>query len=562
MDSFINDESESENENEENYEFSNVSLDIVEVNKRIEEEAIERINNCDDYSNLSYASSEDEESIFEFENSQHQIEKFKRNLFPKPTDEIQNNFVNVILLKIREIFEGKTDNCLQEDLLKNEKINEIFIKLSNAEIKFSLNLQEFNNICYKANEILIKFDFFLRVFEQKNSYRQLLIKKPEKQNQIKQLASCLVQKYNGFQVIKTLFNKRQRRSLSPVDIIYQPTQNAQILPLCFFSTNIANAFTALYSEGIKTRRAFTIYECYYCNRFFRHESKKERHLKVCSGKPGIVYNFCSQTLTSFEDNYKSKGDVPFTFYFDFETTSPTDSEWLNPEQKKMFVMSYVIIVAFHPHFNFDRIIVQRSFCHPKEEMASVNYLSREQFEFRYPELIKQLYDQAIRVLKKISDNELAIMFNIELAFLKKTLLKWVNKKVAPPFKRLDDKIIREYEKEFCWSQERKCAICKMSLRPIFSSASTPNNEMYYGDFIIRYEYAFLKNIFSEEQLQNSNDLKSLHSYYKTFEEFIDLSIQIYRILNNSNLKISDLSINARDFIENNFSDCDIESIKE
>ena len=40
------------------------------------------------------------------------------------------------------------------------------------------------------------------------------------------------------------------------------------------------------------------------------------------------------------------------------------------------------------------------------------------------------------------------------------------------------------------------------------------------------------------------------------------NIKIYRILNNSNLKISDLSINARDFIENNFSDCDIELIKE
>ena len=107
MDSFINDESESENENEENYEFSNVSLDIAEVNKRIEEEAIERINNCDDYSNLSYASSEDEESIFEFENSQHQIEKFKRNLFPKPADEIQNNFVNVILLKYAKFLKEK-----------------------------------------------------------------------------------------------------------------------------------------------------------------------------------------------------------------------------------------------------------------------------------------------------------------------------------------------------------------------------------------------------------------------------------------------------------------------
>ena len=53
----------------------------------------------------------------------------------------------------------------------------------------------------------------------------------------------------------------------------------------------------------------------------------------------------------------------------------------------MFVMSYVIVVAFHPHFNFDRIVVQRSMCHPKDEMTSVNYLSREQFEFK-PYMIK------------------------------------------------------------------------------------------------------------------------------------------------------------------------------
>ena len=190
---------------------------------------------------------------------------------------------------------------------------------------------------------------------------------------------------------------------------------------------------------MKMRRAFTIYECYYCNKFFRQKNKKENHVKVCSGKPGVVYNFCSQTITSFEDNYKAKGDVPFAIYFDFETTSPTDSEWLNPEEKKMFVMSYVIVVAFHPHFNFDRITVQRSMCHPKDEMLSVNYLSREQFEFKPPELAKQLYDQGLHVLKKTSENALAVMFGIELAFVKKTLLAWFNKKVAAPFKRLDEK---------------------------------------------------------------------------------------------------------------------------
>ena len=152
-------------------------------------------------------------------------------------------------------------------------------------------------------------------------------------------------------------------------------------------------------------------------------------------------------------------------------------------------------------------------------MTSVNYLSREQFEFKPPELIKQLYDQALHVLKRTSENGLAIMFGIELAFVKKTLLNWFNKKVAAPFKRLDEKIIIEYEKknQFCWSQERKCTICKMPLRPVFSSPDTPNAEMYYGDFIIRYEYKFLKNIFSQEQLETSPELKSLEHITRRFK---------------------------------------------
>ena len=39
-----------------------------------------------------------------------------------------------------------------------------------------------------------------------------------------------------------------------------------------------------------------------------------------------------------------------TLYFDFETTAATDN-CFDPEQKKMFVMSSALIVAFHPHLN-------------------------------------------------------------------------------------------------------------------------------------------------------------------------------------------------------------------
>ena len=167
-------------------------------------------------------------------------------------------------------------------------------------------------------------------------------------------------------MVKNSFSKIQRREFQPVDIIYVPTKNIEILPVCYYTTDISNAYTALYSEGEKFRRALTLYECYYCSKFFKRKGKAENHLKVCSGKPGIVYKFCSQTLTSFEDNFKSKGDVPFTIYFDFETTSPRDADWLNPEDKKMFVVSYVIVVAFHPFFDFERILVQEVFHTPKK----------------------------------------------------------------------------------------------------------------------------------------------------------------------------------------------------
>ena len=40
--------------------------------------------------------------------------------------------------------------------------------------------------------------------------------------------------------------------------------------------------------------------------------------------PGIICNFNNKNLITFEDNFKSKGDVPMTMYFDFEATSFTD----------------------------------------------------------------------------------------------------------------------------------------------------------------------------------------------------------------------------------------------
>ena len=77
--------------------------------------------------------------------------------------------------------------------------------------------------------------------------------------------------------------------------------------------------------------------------------------------PAIVYNFNNQNVT-FEDNLGYKGDLPVVAYIDFETTAPTNS-CFNSKQKKMFIVLYVTIFAFHPKLKMNRITIQRSFGH-------------------------------------------------------------------------------------------------------------------------------------------------------------------------------------------------------
>ena len=100
----------------------------------------------------------------------------------------------------------------------------------------------------------------------------------------------------------------------------------------------------------------TAFQCYYCSNCYGRKDKFDRHLNCCLGKPGYVYNFNTQSLVTFEENLKFKGDISLTAYIDVETTAPTD-ECLDPESKKMFVVSYVIIFAFHPELDNDRVII-------------------------------------------------------------------------------------------------------------------------------------------------------------------------------------------------------------
>ena len=99
----------------------------------------------------------------------------------------------------------------------------------------------------------------------------------------------------------------------------------------------------------------------------------------------------------------------------------------------MFVVSYVMIVAFHPELKLNRIEIQRSYAHSIEELTSLNYFTQKQINFIDHTLLKMLKDMAFDVSKRKCKNSMGQMFCIESALVKKTILKWFNKKFKQQF---------------------------------------------------------------------------------------------------------------------------------
>ena len=560
--SFINDDNEI-NESRDFYrQFPNVENDLEQVLADVRNEALQDTEQLDEISNLN-EENEYEMEVHDFQGSEDCLEKSQKTLFPKNENNIegQSQLCHVILLALKYKINGSKNTCSSNQL---EKIvgKDLFKEINRPEkFKFIIDQQYFFNMCYQITIILAKFGFFVRVYELKKNCRHLSLKKPDQQKIVKQLSSCLIEKYNGFTVIRIEYEKKERKNFEPLDIIYKLTKDLQTEPLCYFTTDISLAYSAYYLRASKMKRATKVQLCHYCNHFFAHNQKKfERHLKYCSGKPGVIYNFTNQSLVSYEDNFKVKGGLPFCVYFDFDTTAPTDNR-LDPKQKKMFVASYVMIVAFHPAFQLDRVIIYRSFAHTFDQLSNIGHLTQEQIGFIDNYLVHMLKDCANEVSKGRCKNSLGQMFSVESALVIKTLLKLFNAKFKRTFTEIKPitKLRFESENKIDW-QKDKYVICKFPMRLEPTNSQTSNSAMTYGDFVIRFEHTFLRYIFSEGQLCSAEQIKTLQNYYKFFQKYIQICVGLLALLN-SNQTENFINDEVEDFVEEEFADETIRKIK-
>ena len=136
-----------------------------------------------------------------------------------------------------------------------------------------------------------------------------------------------------------------------------------------------------------------------------------------------------------------------------------------------------------------------------------------------------LKDMAFEVSKRKCKNSIGKMFSIESALVKRTLLKGFNQKFKQQFEKINPiaKLRYESQNPIHWKKS-KCAICKFPLKIQPTNFQTLDEEMSFGDFVIRYEHKFWRNIYTEKEVDYSYHIKDLESYCEIFEKYIEICV--------------------------------------
>ena len=516
--------------------------------------------NVDDLEARHYFDSDEEEKeLNEFPNFEAKVKLFRESLINPHGLENPDSFFYSILYAIRHKLTDKVDFVEEEeeDSLKQD----VGLALSHDlfEIKSLLRLDgedvlNFENQCFQINTILSRHNMFLRVFELKDKFRYIIKQNSEQKKYFSEVSACVIERFNGFTIVRLEFDNEIRKEFSPIDIIYKPVIKRNAILNCFFTDKLHLAYKAVYNETTKWDKLSSscAFQCYFCGKFWTRKNKLAVHMKNCLGKPGFVYNFQTRNLLTYEENIKFKRDVPLTTYIDFETTAPTDC-CLDPESNKMNVVSYVIILAFHPKLQLPRIIIERSFGHSLEKLCQIDYLTSEQLKYGDVITVKQLRDCALAVHKKTNVIAISEMFCTEIKFATDCVLQWYHDKYKNLELSIESKNEFERENPIDW-ENGECVLCRF---PLEANPTNPENKkMSYGDFIIKKEHMFLRNIFSKEELLKSSSINTFESFHKHFIEFLEIVVFLEEGINLS-LQFSDCSYpNLIRFIQKHFSEFD------
>ena len=188
-------------------------------------------------------------------------------------DDVKNHLFYAI---VYGLMYNKTDKV---QLIKKENAREVlrdrlFFELKEIEDSTMLDKSLFRyfNRCFAINQVLGKHGYFLRIFERRNQYRYLLRKKTQSKNQmLRELSTCAIRKYNGYNILKKDLEKKEAKPHYPIDIVYEPIHDLDKPVFCYFCPEIHLAYRS-YIEKLRNGSKYvtnaSVRQCHYCNIFF------------------------------------------------------------------------------------------------------------------------------------------------------------------------------------------------------------------------------------------------------------------------------------------------------
>ena len=121
------------------------------------------------------------------------------------------------------------------------------------------------------------------------------------------------------------------------------------------------------------------------------------------------------------------GDLPFSVYFDIETTTGNAVFF----DSKMYVVGYCMEVSFNKSLNFDKMVIYRRYQKTADEVDDISHFRQEHVPLFDQVTLRQLKDGASAVAFKEKCTSLAEMFYIELKFTIDALTLWFNRIIKP-----------------------------------------------------------------------------------------------------------------------------------
>ena len=255
-------------------------------------------------------------------------------------------------------------------------------------------------------------------------------------------------------------------------------------------------------------------QCHYCNNYFvKSAEKMKKHLSCSAGKAGFTLSFDNGKIIDYQDNYKNLGDVPFSIYFDFETTTGSVVFF----DAKMFVVSYCMVVAFHPELDIPRICVFRSYDQSADQLTSLPHFEALQYNFFADTdhcnrvTLKQLEDAAFSVQYRKRNTALAEIFSVELKLTVDCLKFWFDKthKINNLEVKLKDKL--DFNQKHPKNSDTVCCLCDFPIE-----ARAPNG---WSHHVFRAERLFLENIYSEKQIRVMG-IEKFEVYFKKLDRIL------------------------------------------